>query len=345
MRATIHTGDCREVLRSLEPESVQCVVTSPPYWGLRDYGVAGQMGLEPSPKEYVAQMVDVFREIRRVLKPDGTVWLNLGDTYFGGGMGGNPAESPHRKQATNAGSLVSPPAWKSIHGLKPKDLIGIPWRVAFGLQEDGWWLRSDIIWAKPNPMPESVTDRPSRSHEYIFLLTKSARYYYDVDAVRTEPAETSKVRWGQDIDTQHGSDRAHGGAKNLKAVGGPRRTDKQRGHERKHAGFNDRWDSMSREEQQAMGANLRDVWTVATHPYSGAHFATFPPKLIEPCIKAGSREGDLVLDPFTGAGTTGMVATRLDRQFVGVEMNPEYADMARQRIINDAPLFMTGAVQ
>lgn len=350
---TVLAGDCRDLLKLLPDESVQCVVTSPPYWGLRDYGVAGQVGLEPSPQEYVAQMVEIFREVRRVLRSDGTCWLNLGDTYFGsGGAGGDYAEGGLKagqpkykqrvvngatKQATNANADFSAPhRSRKIENLKPKDLIGVPWEVALALRNDGWWLRSDIVWAKPNPMPESVTDRPARSHEYIFLLTKSGRYYYDYDAVRRPMAESSIPRLEQDIEHQNGSARAYGGLKVMKAV--QRKTDKQRGHSRKHAGFNERWDAMTHEEQTALGANLRDVWNVATHAFSEAHFATFPPKLIEPCIKAGSKPGDVVLDPFNGAGTTGLVATRLDRRYIGLELNPDYAVMARNRIYGDAPL-------
>ena len=285
--ATILTGDCRELLRTLDAESVQCVITSPPYWGLRDYGVSDQIGLEPSPQEYVRQMVEVFREVRRVLRNDGTVWLNLGDSYATG----------------------TPP------GLKPKDLIGIPWRVALALQDDGWWLRSDIIWAKPNPMPESVTDRPAKAHEYIFLLTKSARYYYDADAVKVPAAWE---RWGKHTTPKYSGTKSSVGWMTNKTKA---------------------------ELEERTTANLRDVWTVPTHAYSEAHFATFPPKLIEPCVLAGTKEGDLILDPFTGAGTTGLVATRKGRRFIGTELNPDYANMARNRIVNDAPLFMTGAVE
>lgn len=334
--ARIHIGDCRDVLKTLPDESVQCVITSPPYWGLRDYGVAGQMGLEPSPREYVTQMVAVFREVRRVLRSDGTCWLNLGDTYFGsGGAGGDYAEGGLREGQSK---------WKAGREtdgvpLKPKDLIGVPWEVALALRNDGWWLRSDIIWAKPNPMPESVTDRPSRSHEYIFLLTKSKTYYYDHEAVRTEAKDPSAVNKWPDGWATNGKHTSVDWQKS------ERRTDKQRGHGRRHAGFNDRWDAMSHEEQTAMGANLRDVWNIATHTFSEAHFATFPPKLIEPCVKAGSKPGDTILDPFTGAGTTGLVASRLERDFIGIELNPEYAEMAQARIAGEAPLLIGNGLE
>ncbi len=293
------------MLAALPAESVQCCVTSPPYWGLRDYGTAtwnggdkecdhsperrggrfaravsakqrsntgsgtisgrecpcgarrvdAQLGLESTPEEYVANMVAVFREVRRVLRDDGTLWLNLGDSYAG----------------------VVPP------GLKPKDLVGIPWRLAFALQADGWWLRSDIIWAKPNPMPESVTDRPTKAHEYVFLLSKRATYYYDAAAIRTlAKSDTTKMPDGWDTGPgAHGTIHRNGREKG-------RRTDKQRGHSRRHDGFNDRWDHMEKSKQTVNGANARTVWQIATQPYSGAHFATFPEELARRCIVAGS---------------------------------------------------------
>ena len=541
-------GDTIEVMRGMDPESVHCVVTSPPYFGLRDYGVDGAYGLEPTLEEYIGQMVAVFREVRRVLRKDGTLWLNLGDAYAGSGKGLN-ADGSHTmggKQDTNLGSLTAPVKSKRmprgcgrwgggdspVAGLKPKDLIGIPWRVAFALQADGaadlhalkviervrdeiydiyedslipdrveavlerlwaeyveakgdsWWLRSDIVWHKPNPMPESVRDRPTRGHEYVFLLTKSGSpiywthrdgmgtrvqpapdydddgvnlwrghsYFYDGDAIK-EPPKTSDAR----ADAS-GMVRSVTDADNPHYAQG-RKTDKQRGHSRRHAGFNDRWDGMSKDEQQAMGANKRTVWSIATQSYKGAHFATYPEKLVEPCILAGTSErgvcgmtGDpwervvevdgrrgaswhdhvddivdgqsksapaptisrtttgwqptcgapwarvtevsggtigqswhdhksdleqgqrtegmslatdrgngkyirrttgwsstcdhdaepvpgVVLDPFCGSGTTGVVALRHGRSFIGIELNPEYIEMARKRIIDDAPLF------
>jgi DNA modification methylase len=312
--AVIHYGDCREVMRRLiaEGAKAQTCVTSPPYWGLRDYGHAGQLGLEKTPDEYVANMVEVFRLVRDLLNDDGTLWLNLGDTY-----------------AANRGYQVPDSKWVDVGnsvgmkadaiGLKPKDLIGIPWRVAFALQADGWHLRSDIIWAKPNPMPESVKDRPTRSHEYIFLMSKRERYYYDADAIK-EPALYHDIA---------GMDET--GYKDAKKFNG-KHSDKQRGHGRRHDGFNDRWDAMTKEEQRGGFRNKRDVWTVATKPYSGAHFAVFPPALIEPCILAGSRSGDVVLDPFFGSGTTGEVAERLGRKWIGIELNEKYAPLQRERV-------------
>jgi DNA modification methylase len=301
-------GDCRQVLATLPAASVQCCVTSPPYFGLRNYGVEGQIGLEETPDAYVAEMVAVFREVRRVLKDDGTLWLNLGDSYVSNGR----------------------------CGIKPKDLIGIPWMVAFALRADGWYLRKDIIWSKPNPMPESVTDRPTSSHEHVFLLSKAARYYYDADAIRQPLAESSVQRFAQDIEAQAGSERAHGGEKIMKAVC---KGDKQRGHSRRRDGFNDRWDSVTKAEQMACGSNARDVWTIATQPFSGAHFATMPPELAERCIKAGTRPGDTVLDPFGGAGTTGLAADRLNRDAVLIELNPDYAALAKARVTDDCPMF------
>lgn len=328
MTVSILRADARHL--PIADESVQTVVTSPPYWGLRDYGYEEQIGLEQTPEQYVSALVDVFREVRRVLKKDGTVWLNLGDSYAAN-RSYQVTDTKHVSVGNTKASVVPP-------GLKPKDLVGIPWMVAFALRADGWWLRSDIVWAKPNPMPESVTDRPTRSHEYIFLLSKSQTYYYDHEAIREEPAPSSIARWDQDVGSQSGSTRANGGAKTngaMKAVGGPR-SDKQRGHSRRHAGFNDRWDLMSKEEQASFGRNKRSVWTVATQPFSEAHFATFPIKLIEPCILAGSKPGDLVLDPFAGSGTVGVACLRHDRQFIGTDLNPDYNDIALRRISGGA---------
>lgn len=326
-------GNCLDVLATLPDESVQTCITRPPYWGLRDYGAEGQLGLEPTPEQYVENMVRVFREVRRVLRDDGTLWLNLGDSYAGY-WGDKTAKKEGRRSSadtngwTNDFNMNAKPDFHSAFdasGIKPKDLVGIPWMVAFALRADGWYLRSDIIWAKPNPMPESVTDRPTKAHEYLFLLSKSPRYFYDAEAIK-EPGQTE----GYD----GGDYSPPGQTPNT----GNRKTDKQRGHGRRHAGFNDRWDAMSRDEQCALGRNKRSVWTVATQPFAGAHFATFPPKLIEPCVLAGSRAGDTILDPFNGAGTTGLVALRHDRDYIGIELNPEYAAMARERIYSDGPL-------
>ena len=484
-------GDVIEVMRGMEPESVHCVVTSPPYWSLRDYGVDGAYGLEPTLDEYIGQMVEVFREVRRVLRKDGSVWLNLGDAYAGSGKGlnGDGSHSPGDKQATNVGSLTAPVKSKRmprgegrwgggdsyVPELKPKDLIGLPWRVAFALQADGaadlhalkviervrdeiydiyedslipdrveavlerlwaeyveakgdsWWLRSDIVWHKPNPMPESVRDRPTRAHEYVFLLTKSAKYFYDADAIREPLNGDSVARYDRNSSYGNGD---HGKPYAMKQGPTGRRTDKQRGHSRRHAGFNDRWDHMSKAEQQAMGANKRTVWSIATQGFPGAHFATYPEALCLIPILAGTsekgvcgvtgtlRKGDpgaiiaeqwqptcgapwervvavedaegrlgkgyhdhhddlgrgqrgvfsadgrptrtttgwqptcdhdaepvpaVVLDIFCGSGTTGVVALRHGRSFIGIELSPEYVEMARQRIIGDAPLLNVAA--
>jgi len=307
MAVRILTGDCREVLRTLPDQSVHCVVTSPPYFGLRDYGVDGQMGLEPTPSEFVAGMVDVFREVRRVLRDDGTLWLNIGDTYQNakGQSGGFDPKQPARRHLRSAR-----PQDRSLPGFKPKDLIGVPWRLAFALQDDGWYLRQDIIWSKPNPMPESVADRCTKSHEYLFLLTKSRRYRFDAGAIAEPVAETTVVRLGQNVSEQAGSARVPGKTNGaMKAVGG--------GETR----------------------NKRSVWEIATQPFKEAHFATMAPELAETCIKAGCPTGGTVLDPFGGAGTTGLVADRLQRNAVLIELNPDYAEMARRRIAGEAGLF------
>lgn len=390
----IRQGDALERLREMPDESVHCCITSPPYWGLRDYGVDGQMGLEETPEQFIASMVEVFAEVRRVLRADGTLWVNIGDSYAGSWAGnsmrpeggkqreGNPGFQPldDRVPARN-GTIPT--------GCKPKDLIGIPWTLAFALRADGWYLRRDIIWAKPNPMPESVQDRPTSAHEYLFLLSKSRQYFYDAEAIR-EPATYAGPN-GRQL-----SPYAQGFARRT-AEEEEERQDKQRGHGRRHAGFNERWDSMSKEEQQSLGRNKRSVWTIATRPFPDAHFATFPPDLVKPCILAatspkycaicgmpwlrltdtsyenpGNRptngprsverkhetagyakrlekrvttldwqptcdhaEGGSVarvLDPFAGAATSGLVASQLGRDFVGIELNPEYVEMGRDRI-------------
>ena len=393
-------GDCLEVLRGMPDGSVDCCITSPPYWGLRDYGVDGQLGLEQTPEEYVAGLVAVFGEVRRVLADHGTVWLNLGDSYAsdikgsGGGWAADPKNYANKAQVYETRKLQ--------HGLKPKDMVGIPWRVAFALQADGWWLRADIIWAKPNPMPESVTDRPTKAHEYVFLLAKQARYYYDAEAVK-EPLAEATI---EDLARRKNPGQHDGLTKFGKGEGlgaGPRVSD-------------------------TSGRNKRSVWSIATAPFSEAHFATFPPALVEPMVRAGcpaqvcsecgkpwvrvvertastpgqqpgytqkctmrndgERAGSwtdakvntlgfaptcacgtqhpipydelnadpsllddfeiapaptrpgTVLDPFAGSGTTGLVALREGRNFIGIELNPEYADMARRRIGQaQSPLF------
>lgn len=375
MKTEILVGDVIEQLRTLPDESVHCVVTSPPYWGLRDYGTPGQLGLEPTPEAHVAKMVEVFREVRRVLRSDGTLWLNYGDSYAASGPPGGKG-----KQDTNAGSFgtmqrAAPP------GLKPKDLVGMPWRVAFGLQADGWYLRSDIVWAKPNPMPESVTDRPTKSHEYIFLLTKSPRYFFDQEAVREKATgfvSRPSFRGGCYVNNTPGKSTDIGNV-----------------------------------TSEQTGRNIRTVWSIPTQPFPQAHFATFPEEIPYRCIKAGTslkgccpdcgapwgrvvekpkvgdwsnrqkaaegiqnqrasgegvvriggspyREGYgppkttgwepactckktptpcTVLDPFMGSGTTLLVAQRLGRSAIGIELNPEYANMAQERLHENIPLF------
>jgi DNA modification methylase len=350
-------GDALETLKGLPDECVQMCVTSPPYYGLRDYGVEGQIGLEETPEAFIARLVEVFAEVRRVLKADGTLWVNIGDSYAGSGRGGNPDGGG--KQGTNAGSKsvnsynkdfhdklveqgaigrswVKPPA-----GYKQKDLIGVPWMLAFALRADGWYLRSDIIWSKPNPMPESVTDRPTKAHEYLFLLSKSQTYYYDHEAIKERLRPASIERISQNVEEQAGSDRVPG------KTNGPMKAVVFGGN--KADGYGDRrksgkeWNpmqagsGMTPEKRDTVGsetltANKKSVWSVATHPFKEAHFATFPEKLIQPCIMAGSKEGDTVLDPFFGAGTTGVVCKRLARNYIGCELNPEYIQIAERRI-------------
>jgi len=338
-RWEILQGDCRETLRNLQAGSVQTCVTSPPYFGLRDYGVDGQIGLEPTPAEYVEQMVQVFREVRRVLRDDGTLWLNLGDSYNAHPGQRKATDKAGEKQQTVRGAQAAPS--RSVDGLKPKDLIGIPWRVAFALQADGWYLRQDIIWHKPNPMPESVRDRCTKAHEYVFLLSKSERYYWDAEVMQ-EPAVG-----GLPGNTTHkhtsayeaGDDRARTEAKLV--VYAERQRSKRDSFKRDNSKRAEVIPGQSvgthrpdrpESEYDVFTRNRRSVWTVATRPYKGAHFATFPPALIEPCILAGAPFNGLVLDPFTGSGTTAAVALQHGRRFIGCELNPDYIKLAEARI-------------
>lgn len=301
----IEFGDCRETMREWARQGIkaQTCVTSPPYYGLRDYGHEGQIGLEETPEQYIEAMVEVFRCVWDVLEDNGTLWLNIGDSYFPhNGSRGN--KSLAGDTLRGRGNEYQPAPKLKAEGIKGKDLIGIPWMLAFALRADGWYLRQDIIWSKPNPMPESVRDRCTKAHEYIFLLSKSERYFYDAEAVMEPVAESTVERLNQPtLHQQEGSARVPGKTNGkMKAVG---RTDKR---------------------------NRRSVWTVATRPYKGAHFATFPPALIEPCVLAGSRPGDIVLDPFMGSGTTAAVASQNGRKYLGCELNLEYKALQDKRL-------------
>jgi DNA modification methylase len=371
--SVIH-GDCVAMLRRLPDDSVHCCVTSPPYWGLRDYqtgqweggsaecdhkkvtpGAAKstlkcgqkanghqqegfnsvcakcgarridqQLGLEATPEEYVSRMVEVFRGVRRVLRADGTLWLNLGDSYGRGARVDNVNDNK-RGLSSNTGhcalTVANGYGGAQREHMRNKDLVGIPWRVAFALQADGWYLRSDIVWHKPNPMPESVTDRPTKAHEYIFLLTKSERYHYEAEAIK-EPFADERMgnpgayKWSYANDATTGC--------GIRGTGGPSTRLQSEG-----------WNANGK----VLGRNKRSVWTVPTQPYPEAHFATFPEDLIRPCILAGCPAGGVVLDPFAGSGTTGVVALRHGRNFIGIELNPHYVEMAKRRIQSDAPLF------
>lgn len=326
----IHIGDALEILSAMPKDSAQTCVTSPPYWGLRDYGTKGQLGLEATPEKYVQRLVGIFSEVRRVLRKDGTLWLNLGDTYVGGGnnRGARADFKKSTMQSSNRGAIgqVAPHGVHKFRSeiLKPKDLVGIPWRVAFALQADGWYLRQDIIWAKPNPMPESVRDRCTKSHEYIFLLSKSPSYFFDADGVK-EPAKYYGPNSPDSIASPYGQGFTRRGKGGKAAFRG-------QGHFREKGGPANRKGRDMRDVGAGPTRNKRSVWTVSTKPFKGAHFATFPIDLIEPCILAGSPKSGVVLDPFCGAGTTGVAAQRHGRQFVGIEINPEYAQMAENRI-------------
>jgi DNA modification methylase len=333
MSFEIITGDCLDVLALgfIPEKSIHCCVTSPPYFGLRDYGHAEQIGMEETPEQYVASMVEVFRAVRDVLKDDGTLWLNLGDSYYNYRPGKGQRQSKQSLASQKFSEVeVCHKRGRKLDGLKEKDLIGIPWRVAFALQADGWYLRQDIIWAKPNPMPESVRDRCTKSHEYIFLFSKSPKYYFDGDAIATPCKPTTVARLTQPtLEQQAGSDRVPGKTNGpVKACFGGRQKHKGYGT-RIHSGREDEGDYLNK------GANKRSVWTVTTKPYKGAHFATFPPDLIEPCILAGCPEGGTVLDPFGGAGTTALVAERHKRNSILIELNPSYVTLAEERIAKD----------
>jgi DNA modification methylase len=338
MTVRILRGDVRDRLAELPDESVNCVVTSPPYWRQRDYGVPGQLGLELTPEAYVDGLTAIFADVRRALRTDGTCWVNIGDKWASGGNGGGGSFMEERSEAwahvkANKG-WRSPPA-----GYKDKDLVGVPWMLAFAMRAEGWYLRQCNIWAKPNGMPESVRDRSTVSHEYVFQFTKNNDYWYDADAARTPLQPSSETRLAQNVEAQDGSDRANGGAKTNGTMKAVQRSDKQRGHTRRHAGFNERWDAMERDDQVAAGSNLRSVWWISPAQYREGHYAVMPERLAEICIVAGCPPGGMVLDPFGGAGTTGLVADRLQRDAILIELNPEYAAMAERRIQGDSPMF------
>lgn len=352
----IINSDCIEGMRKLADNSVDCCVTSPPYFGLRDYGHADQIGLEETPDLYVQKMVEVFSEVKRVLKKDGTLWLNLGDSYSGswGNYGGQNRGNGTQREVKNGSKAhqksydglekFRPATANNLPGIKPKDLIGIPWLVAFALRSSGWYLRQDIIWHKPNPMPESVTDRCTKSHEYIFLLSKSAKYYYDNESIKQLMADSSFSRLNQNVEDQQGYNRVPGKTNGaMKAVGtyvGGKKHKNMEFDGQKPNTFHSTRNANGYEWQNEDGkANKRSVWTVTTKPFSEAHFATFPEDLIVDCIKAGCPENGIVLDPFMGAGTTALVAAKLNRKYVGFEINPEYIKIAEKRLRNELGMF------
>jgi DNA modification methylase len=337
----LRQGDALTVLKTLPERSVSCCVTSPPYWGLRDYGVVGQLGMEATPLAYLAAMVAVFEEVRRVLRHDGTLWLNMGDSYVAGGNGArDPERWPKQSRNNNGDRLVhGKKGAVGIWGLKSKDLAGMPWRLAFALQEAGWWLRTDIVWSKTNCMPESVKDRPTRSHEYLFLLAKSERYFYDFEAVAEPLAAKTYTTFGTVRRDLGGGDlvKSHNFSRDV-AVRKPRtagkhsKTDPQAaGHRIVESVANARAAGGDHDNPFGFTRNRRTVWEIAAVAYPEAHFATFPPALVEPCILAGCPEGGVVLDPFLGSGTTAYVANRLGRRALGVELNPAYLELARAR--------------
>ena len=366
---TLHHGDAQTVAAALEPRSVRTIVTSPPYFGLRDYGEAGQIGAEETLDEYVDRLVSLFRVLREVLTDDGTLWLNLGDSYSGAGPSGASydSETTRRRAAGNGtdGKFrvskrlaerdldYSKKKPKPTSGIPSKNLLGVPWRVAFALQDDGWILRSDIIWAKPNPMPESVTDRPTKAHEYLFLLAKSPRYYYDAEAIQEKASGNDarpQLQRARKLAAQAGLTDEH-----MAAIRSAGATDagKARTTQDGTGKNTDRVMALAAEAKTALGGyyrefllgesrNVRTVWNVPTVPFPGAHFAVYPPELIRPCILAGSAPGDTVLDPFSGSGTTGYVATQEGRRYVGIDLNREYLDLSLRTRFAQPVLNMTG---
>lgn len=328
-------GDALETLKNMAAGSVNSCVTSPPYYALRDYGVDGQIGLEETPEEYIEKLVAVFHEVKRVLRDDGTLWVNIGDSYASSGKGGAnyPDNASKYKQGSNKGSTMRP--IPPTRGAKPKDLLGIPWMLAFALRSDGWYLRNDIIWAKPNPMPESVTDRCTKSHEYIFLLSKSPKYYFDAAEISEPIAGASAKRYLQNIEAQKGSDRVPGKTNGpMKAVlpkfGGNKYQDHDGGDHRKSGN----------EYAPSMKRNKRDVWIAATGGFKGAHFATFSENLISPCILAGCPAGGIVLDPFNGSGTTGICCIHNGRNYIGIDINTEYVEMSQKRLDDETSQYV-----
>lgn len=350
MTNKIINSDCLEGLKTLPDAFVDCCVTSPPYFGLRDYGHEGQIGMEETPEAFVQRLVDVFTEVKRVLKPEGTLWVNIGDSYASAGKN-RTVDQATAASTLNGGLDTQTAILRQINkvtgDLKAKDLIGVPWMLAFALRADGWYLRQDIIWAKKNCMPESVTDRCTKSHEYIFMLSKSPKYFYDQEAIK-EPAiydvdgtgtQARKARQKDEAKSLPTAERA--GIRQFKDASqmNDKHQDKQRGHSRRHNGFNDRWNKMTHEEQCTGMRNKRDVWTISPAQFPEAHFATFPEEIPATCIKAGCPIDGLVLDPFMGAGTTALVARKLNRNFIGFELNQEYIKIAEKRLLNELGMF------
>lgn len=353
---TIQVIDCLSGLKTLADNSIDCCVTSPPYYGLRDYGNDGQIGLEETPEKYVEKMKEVFLEVKRVLKPEGTLWLNIGDSYSGSWKGIGDTTGDKWKQGTNKGSREGKFV-KVNPGLKAKDLIGIPWMIAFALRSSGWYLRQDIIWNKPNPIPESVTDRCTKAHEYIFLMSKSRKYYYDAEAIRVPVSDETVLRMAQQLENQKGSERVPGKTNGTMKAVGPGKTirkgvDTRGGNQGSQIGIpamaingngvkgHSGYFNQNGELIGGGKANKKSVWTVTTKPFSEAHFATFPEDLIVDCIKAGCPEGGIILDPFMGAGTTALVARKLNRNYIGFELNPEYIKIAERRLKKELGLFL-----
>jgi DNA modification methylase len=314
MTVTILLGSALDILKTIPDSTIQCVVTSPPYFGLRDYGIDGQIGVEHTPMEYINNLLSIFREVKRTLKNDGTLWVNIGDSYAGSMNGSND----HRNK--DGLGMVPSDRYKGqkpgLAGLKSKDLIGIPWMLAFALRSDGWYLRQDIIWSKPNPTPESVKDRCTKSHEYIFLFSKSKHYYYNAEAIK-EPQKYTSIR--RAYSNNNVSERKDANS-NEYAISG---NSQNKSYELMRNKLENGWDP---------NRNKHDVWTITTKPYKGAHFASYPPDLIDPCILAGSRPGDTILDPFNGSGTTGEVAIRHRRNYIGIEIKPEYIKLTNKRL-------------
>lgn len=336
---TTHEGDALAVLKTFPDKAVHCIVTSPPYYKQRRYGHPNELGHEATPESYIERLCDIFEESKRVLVDEGTLWVVIGDSFWGSGKQGQMHMYSDKKVRPSINKEKQGLTTKGKHSeIKPKDLIGIPWMMAFELRKRGWWLRQDNIWHKTNAMPEPVKDRTSRNHEYVFMFSKSYKYYYDADSIKTSLKPSSVARYSQDIENQKGSNRPETKANG--PIKAERKINKQDGHGRRYEGFNERWNNMTKEEQDKLGANKRTVWSIGTVALKDDHYAAYPMALIQPCILAGCPVGGIVLDMFHGSGNTGLAAILSNRKFVGIDIVNKNVKMAHRRINNSVGLLL-----